>query len=424
MRNGLYHGLRAGVFMTVLVIVLFSASYSAYAYLAPQDCEGPYPLGQKFDTATDITPKINQFWCSSSTPVPTADNKYRCEETTANELLCKHYLNPATDFYTCTYFGLNPRIGSSYYSGVLFDNCTHSIVPPNVSLGAAPSTITAGDSTTLSWTVANATSCTSSWAGSIAATSGSQSVTPPSTTTYSLTCTGPGGTTGPVSTTVTVNPPPDTTAPTDPTGLSTSAVSTSQINLLWTGSTDSGGSGLAGYRIERCSGSGCTGFVQVALSAAASYSDAGLAPATSYTYRVRAYDNALPANISGYSNTASATTWTPPDTTPPTAPFLSGTPFSSMQIDLSWTASTDSSGISDYRVYRDSALIVTLGASSLSYSDVGLMPATSYSYFVVARDTVGNPANSNTVSVLTPPLPRSEERRVGKECRSRWSPYH
>ena len=22
------------------------------------------------------------------------------------------------------------------------------------------------------------------------------------------------------------------------------------------------------------------------------------------------------------------------------------------------------------------------------------------------------------------PVPRSEERRVGKECRSRWSPYH
>ena len=22
------------------------------------------------------------------------------------------------------------------------------------------------------------------------------------------------------------------------------------------------------------------------------------------------------------------------------------------------------------------------------------------------------------------PAPRSEERRVGKECRSRWSPYH
>ena len=30
----------------------------------------------------------------------------------------------------------------------------------------------------------------------------------------------------------------------------------------------------------------------------------------------------------------------------------------------------------------------------------------------------------NTVSAATPPVRRSEERRVGKECRSRWSPYH
>src|SRR2546421_1824347 len=28
------------------------------------------------------------------------------------------------------------------------------------------------------------------------------------------------------------------------------------------------------------------------------------------------------------------------------------------------------------------------------------------------------------LSSLTPALRRSEERRVGKECRSRWSPYH
>src|SRR5256886_12499720 len=28
------------------------------------------------------------------------------------------------------------------------------------------------------------------------------------------------------------------------------------------------------------------------------------------------------------------------------------------------------------------------------------------------------------VAQMGPPKPRSEERRVGKECRSRWSPYH
>src|SRR2546429_2572056 len=34
------------------------------------------------------------------------------------------------------------------------------------------------------------------------------------------------------------------------------------------------------------------------------------------------------------------------------------------------------------------------------------------------------PLNPNLGTVSTMPTERSEERRVGKECRSRWSPYH
>ena len=30
----------------------------------------------------------------------------------------------------------------------------------------------------------------------------------------------------------------------------------------------------------------------------------------------------------------------------------------------------------------------------------------------------------NFIAYLVMGIPRSEERRVGKECRSRWSPYH
>src|SRR2546422_3789540 len=41
---------------------------------------------------------------------------------------------------------------------------------------------------------------------------------------------------------------------------------------------------------------------------------------------------------------------------------------------------------------------------------------------------VGNPCNTNCLiaraNAQTVPDDRSEERRVGKECRSRWSPYH
>ena len=58
--------------------------------------------------------------------------------------------------------------------------------------------------------------------------------------------------------------PPDTIRPTDPTGLTATAVSSSQINLAWTASTDSGGSGLAGYHVERCQGAGCSTFAQIA----------------------------------------------------------------------------------------------------------------------------------------------------------------
>jgi serine protease len=99
---------------------------------------------------------------------------------------------------------------------------------------------------------------------------------------------------------------PDTTAPTTPANAAATAASTSQINLSWGAATDSGGSGLAGYKIERCQGSGCSNFAQIATTTTTSYSNTGLTAATSYSYRVRAYDGA--GNNGGYSNTTSATT--------------------------------------------------------------------------------------------------------------------
>jgi flagellar motor protein MotB/uncharacterized cupredoxin-like copper-binding protein len=67
---------------------------------------------------------------------------------------------------------------------------------------AAPATITAGQSSTLNWVVQNATAVTiTPTLGSVNATSGTSSVTPAATTTYTLTATGPGGT---VNATVTV----------------------------------------------------------------------------------------------------------------------------------------------------------------------------------------------------------------------------
>ena len=96
----------------------------------------------------------------------------------------------------------------------------------------------------------------------------------------------------------------DTQAPTDPTGLSATAVSGTQINLAWTGSTDN--VGVTSYRVERCQGAGCTNFVQVATPTGTSFNDTGLTTATTYSYRVRAADAA--GNLSGYTAIQNATT--------------------------------------------------------------------------------------------------------------------
>jgi hypothetical protein len=88
-----------------------------------------------------------------------------------------------------------------------------------------------------------------------------------------------------------------------PTRLDASALSSSQIRLSW---QDDAGT-EDGFRIERCLGTGCTGFSQIAVVGhdVSSYVDGGLARNTAYSYRVRAFNS---GGASGYSNTAAAKT--------------------------------------------------------------------------------------------------------------------
>ena len=96
---------------------------------------------------------------------------------------------------------------------------------------------------------------------------------------------------------LTVTAPVDTTAPTVPTKLNATAVSSSQINLSWTASTDA--VGVAGYRIYRNG-------TLIASTSSTSYQNTGLASNTTYSYRVSAYDAAN--NASAQSSPASAKT--------------------------------------------------------------------------------------------------------------------
>lgn len=94
----------------------------------------------------------------------------------------------------------------------------------------------------------------------------------------------------------------DTTPPSVPTGLSSPSQTSNSVSLSWNASTDNaGGSGVAGYDVYRNGG-------LVGSPTAASYTDTGLASNTTYSYRVRARDNAT--NASAQSGQVSATTKT------------------------------------------------------------------------------------------------------------------
>src|SRR4029077_8511660 len=97
---------------------------------------------------------------------------------------------------------------------------------------------------------------------------------------------------------------------TAPSNLTATAAGSSQINLIWTAATETGGA-ITQYLIERAQGVTCgntpSNFAPVNPSASTSSSDTGLTASTSYSYRVRATDASN--NLGPYSNISSATTF-------------------------------------------------------------------------------------------------------------------
>ncbi|MDO8637748.1 MAG: FG-GAP-like repeat-containing protein, partial [Dehalococcoidia bacterium] len=211
--------------------------------------------------------------------------------------------------------------------------------------------------------------------------------------------------------------PPDTTAPTIPTGLSVQAPSTTTTTLNWAASTDptkpgETTSGLSGYLIYRNGEA-----IPIAATDQLSFTDTDLTPETTYSYTVSAIDNA--GNESQKTASVSITTPAPPDITKPTVPTnLTANAASPTKVDLNWTASTDNVAVTGYKLYRQQVgqptcqtigcdLLATVG-NVTSYSDSSAAASTAYTYTVAAIDGAIPPNESDQsspVSVTTPAPP-------------------
>jgi len=136
-------------------------------------------------------------------------------------------------------------------------------------------------------------------------------------------------------------------------------------------------------------------------------------PAGSYTVLANVDDINRIAETNETNNTissglvvASAPTVTP--TPPAPASALTATAVSSSQINLSWTASTTAGVTYDiYRAQASSAAAKLATVTSTSFGDTGLTASTTYSYYIIAHDSLGTAsAATSTVSATTqaPPV--------------------
>jgi chitodextrinase len=195
---------------------------------------------------------------------------------------------------------------------------------------------------------------------------------------------------------VTTPPQPDTAPPTAPESLIAVVVGDNWVNLIWNGSTDTGGAGLAGYQIFRDD-------VQIGAADVAGYSDTTASHSSSHTYKVRAHDGA--GNLSEFSNAVTVAT---PDRTAPNAPSVFATAVSNTTVQVQWAASTDTggAGLQGYRVYRNGAYLASALSTDLAYTDTSVSGGQTYTYTVEAYD-YGSPPNASPQSasppVTTPP---------------------
>ena len=186
--------------------------------------------------------------------------------------------------------------------------------------------------------------------------------------------------------------------PDAPINLGATAQGTSQVQLAWTDVA----SVETGYEVERKFGANPFAKIATLGAGAQAYTDNGVAPATAYTYRVRAINN---DGASGYSNEASATTAAVVPI--PTSPNgLVATVVDADSVGLTWN--DRSSNEVGFEVHRRSngpnfVLAASLPPDTTSWQNDALPADTNATWKVRAVGTAGVSAFSNDASASTEP---------------------
>jgi Ca2+-binding RTX toxin-like protein len=193
------------------------------------------------------------------------------------------------------------------------------------------------------------------------------------------------------------------TAATAPTGLASSAVTSTSLTLSWVIPSSNGGAPISDYKVEVSSNSGSTWTaIPHTASNALSLNVTGLTRATAYQFRVSA--------VTGFGSGVLSSVFSV--STPAQTPSVPGTVTSSAitntGFSLAWGLPTDNGGaaITDYTVQYSTdgttwTPVTHTASTSRSMALSGLKGFTAYQVRVAAKNTSGNGTFTTPITVTT-----------------------
>ena len=165
--------------------------------------------------------------------------------------------------------------------------------------------------------------------------------------------------------------------------ISVASKTTSSVTL------DLSASGATSFNVYRSTSATGT-FTQIATSVTSPYTNTGLSSGTTYYYKTEGKNSNGTGSMSSYVSATTQTAGSPPGT-----PTLTVGGATTNSLTLTYSAT----GATSYDIYRGSTKIVS-DRTSTTYTDSGLSANTTYSYYVVAKNSYGT-ATSATKSGTT-----------------------
>ena len=206
----------------------------------------------------------------------------------------------------------------------------------------------------------------------------------------------------------------DSTPPSVPQGVGAVANGPTSVTVSWSASSDA--SGIANYEVYR---DGVLLTDGVGLHP--SFTDTSVLAGTAYSYTVDAIDASPAHNKSAVSSPPATVTTPAVDSTPPSVPQGVGAVANGpTSVTVSWSASSDASGIANYEVNRGGVLLTTVSGSTTSFTDTSVLAGTAYSYTVDAIDA--SPAHNKSAGLITTGHGHNSERWIRRRrvCRRVW----